>query len=443
MNPIHRHLLALATLGTAAAACSPENAGSDSTIVVDSAGIAIVTSDALDSDRRCTVGDEPSFTVGDVSGDDRYELYNVRGVARLSDGSVAVADEMTSGVRIFSAAGEYVRSVGRQGDGPGEFRRPYLMWALPGDTLWVGNLRPWHFNVFTAAGEFVRLVRPDPAYANPSRGGGVLSNGYSVNVRIEGGGDDYRTPQDVFVDAHAPDGLLVGTLMVLEGRREGPPSGPINLVLDPLFEAAPSVDAGGTMIAVASGRKPEVRLLDEEFRLRRIIRWLDGGRDVTTAHASAWREDFLERRRREGREPSPVADLMASEDRPVADRFPASSRIAVGRDGRVWVGRYPRPREPAGWLVFEADGGFLCHAESVPGLDIWEFGADYLLGTREDALGVESVAIFPFQPPGETEEGVPEGSLTTPGSRGSADPESASPSIATETGSIFGERPRG
>lgn len=400
--------LLLTTLGALAAACNQQNAGFSGTIVVDSAGVTIVTSDPLHGDRRCTAG-EPAFEVGDMAGDPRYEFDLVRGIARLSDGSIAIADRGTASVRIFSPTGEFVRSMGREGEGPGEFRDPYIMWALPGDTLWVGNLRPWHFNVFTAAGEFVRLVRPDPAYANPSRGGGVLSNGYSVNVRIEGGGDDYRTPQEVFVDAHTPDGDLIGTLMTLEGRRYGPPSGPINLVLDPLFESAPSVDAGGTTIAVASGREPEVRLLDEEFRLRRIIRWLDGDRDVTAAHASAWREDFLERRRREGREPGPIADLMASGDRPVADRFPASSGVAVGRDGRVWVDRYPKPGESAGWLVFEGDGEFLCHLESVPGLEVWEFGADYLLGTREDALGVESVAIFPFRPPDDRDAGIPEG----------------------------------
>ncbi len=397
----------LLTLGVLAAACGKENAGSSATLVVDSAGVAIVTNDALYSNRSCTVSDEPSFAVGEVSGDDRYEFYGIRGLVRLSDGSVAVADRTTSSVRVFSATGEYVRSMGRQGEGPGEFRDPFLMWALPGDTIWVGNLRPWYFNVFTAGGEFVRTVRISPAYANPSRGGGVLSNGSSINVRVEGGGEDYRTPQDVFVDAHTRDGGLVSTLMILEGRRYGPPSGPINLVLDPLFEAAPSVDAGGTTIAVASGREPEVRLLNEEFRLRRIVRWLDDDRDVTAAHASAWREDFLERRRREGREPSPIADLMASEDRPVANRFPASSGVTVGRDGRVWVGRYPKPRESAGWIVFEGDGEFLCHLESVPGLEVWEFGADYLLGTREDALGVESVAIFPFQSPDDSDAGIP------------------------------------
>ncbi|MXW55151.1 MAG: hypothetical protein F4Z59_00205, partial [Gemmatimonadales bacterium] len=175
-------LLLSTTFGALVAACGQENAVPARSSVVDSAGIAIVTSGALSSDRVCRVSGEPSFAVGEVSGDERYEFYDIRGLVRLSDGSVAVADETTSSVRVFGATGEYVRSMGRRGEGPGEFRDPYLMWVLPGDTIWVGNLRPWYFNVFTAGGEFVRTVRISPAYANPSRGGGVLSNGSSINV---------------------------------------------------------------------------------------------------------------------------------------------------------------------------------------------------------------------------------------------------------------------
>ena len=393
-----RTMPALAVVALAIPACGGEPPAVVRTMVVDSAGVVTVTSNPLNSDRRCTAGDEPTFHVGDAASDDRYQFYGVRGVARLSDGSVAIADRGTKSVRIFGSTAEYVRSMGREGEGPGEFRDPLSIWALPGDTLWVGNSRPWYFNVFTAAGEFVRLVRPNPAYANPSRGGGVLSNGSSVNVRVEGEGEDYRTPQDVFVDAHARDGELIGTLMALEGRRFGPPTGPINFVLDPLFEAMPSVDASGATVAVANGRDPEVRLLDDEFWLRRSIRWPDSDRNVTAAHVNAWREDYLERRGADGAR-SPVTDLLVSEDRPVADRFPTVSGIVVGRDGRIWVRRYPRPRETTGWLVFEPEGDFLCHFEPVPGLQVYEFGPDYILGSRRDALDIESVVMYELMVP--------------------------------------------
>ncbi|MXX77465.1 MAG: hypothetical protein F4Z33_00380, partial [Gemmatimonadales bacterium] len=73
-------LLLSTTFGALVAACGQENAVPARSSVVDSAGIAIVTSDALSSDRVCRVSGEPSFAVGEVSGDERYEFYDIRGL---------------------------------------------------------------------------------------------------------------------------------------------------------------------------------------------------------------------------------------------------------------------------------------------------------------------------------------------------------------------------
>ena len=98
--------------------------------VADSAGVSIVTSDPFSSDRRCALGDEPFFSLGDALGDERYEFYSLRGMARLSDGSVAVIDRRDQRVRIFSETGEFLRSMGGRGEGPGEFRNPWFLWAV-------------------------------------------------------------------------------------------------------------------------------------------------------------------------------------------------------------------------------------------------------------------------------------------------------------------------
>ena len=68
--------------------------------------------------------------------------------------------------------------------------------------------------------------------------------------------------------------------------------------------------------------------------------------------------------------------------------------MTVGRDGRIWVRRYPRPRETTGWLVFQPEGDFLCHLDPVPGLQVYEFGTDYILGASRDALDIESVVMY-------------------------------------------------
>ncbi|WP_419166232.1 6-bladed beta-propeller [Candidatus Palauibacter sp.] len=376
--------------------------------VVDSAGISIVTSDPFGSDRGCTVGDEPFFTVGDALGDERYEFYTLRGMARLSDGSVAIIDRRDKRVRIFSEAGEFLRSMGGEGEGPGEFRNPLSMWALPGDTLWVGDYRPQRFHVFSPDGEFIRVVTLDPFYLNPSRGGGVLLNGTSINLREDLEKEtDFGTPQTLFVEAHGPDGVLSGTLLTLSGRRMGSVESAPHFRFAPLFDAGSDVDADGTTIAVTSGRDPGVRVLDEQLRLHRIIRWIEEDREVTRADVRAWREEYVRQQRERdlgdfAETLRPQTAALLSDERPVADVFPAASSVTVGRDGRIWVRRYPRPRETTGWLAFEPEGDFLCHLDPVQGLQVYEFGSDYILGSRRDALDIESVVMYELISPNQS-----------------------------------------
>ena len=203
----------LATGYDAQAAQSP-------TLEIDSTGVRTVTVDPFASDALCSLSEEPTFYVGDSEDTDEQWFTRVLGVARLSDGSVAVADDYSMEVRIFDPSGAHVRSMGREGEGPGEFKRLWQMWRLPGDTLWVGDYRPWRYQVYTSIGEWIRTVTIDPIYPNPSRGGGVLANGVSINARDETARRrDFRTPNKQHVEAHAPDGRLMGVVASVRAAR--------------------------------------------------------------------------------------------------------------------------------------------------------------------------------------------------------------------------------
>ena len=283
-------------------------------------------------------------------------------------------------VRIFDPSGAHVRSMGREGEGPGEFKRLWLMWRLPEDTLWVGDYRPWRYQVYASTGEWIRTVTMDPLYPNPTMAGGVLSNGVSINVRDERARRrDFSTPDKRHVEAYGPDGKLIGILATLPGRTFGQvDAGPPNYRLDPWFDASPSIDAEGRTIVIASGRDPEVRVLDDQMRLRMIIRWDDPGAEVTAADIRERRE--AERRRAlEDGEISEYEEANLSPKRPVADVFPAVHLVAAGLDGSVWVYRYRRNEATAGsrQMVFAPDGEFVCHLPTTKdNYTVWEAGAD-------------------------------------------------------------------
>ena len=377
-------------------ACSQQAPPETETVDIDSSSVQIVTNTPAGSEATCTYSEEPVLVIGNNEEDDNQWFSMIRGMGRLSDGSVAVVDRASTEVRIFDASGRHLRSMGQRGEGPGEFTDAFILWVTAGDTLWMANTRSWSYSVFKAQGQFVRRIRLEPVYLNPSRAGGVLENGYTVNSRRTFfRKPDFSVTDTMIVEIHDLDGKFFRNLARIPHATLGQVS-ESDIWLYPLFGARDEVDALGSTIVLAHGSKPEVQVLDHEFNLRMIIRWSEPNREVTRADIRAWREDYRERI-----DPShwdEYDDARISPERPAADVFPSISSVRIGRDGRIWIRQYDRPRENRGWLAFGADGKFICHMAQPPG-DIWEFGADYMLLLHESELGVETVQMHSLTSP--------------------------------------------
>lgn len=402
MNQTRIRIAATAAVITLLLACDPGSGPDPTPLATDSAGVRIVYSDPASSDATCVISEVPTVVIGDDENDENQWFSSVRDAARMSDGSIAAVDQATAQIRIYDSAGEHLRTMGRHGEGPGEFQDPYQMWVAAGDTIWVGDYSPWRYNLFAPDGEFVRLVGLTPQFINPSRAGGVLGNGHSVNSSVTWFREaDYSVADTMIVEGHGPDGQLVDTLASIPNGMWGQDDHEAlrTYWLPRLFDAGAMVDAGGSTVALAHGMSTEVRVLDDVFDLRLIVRWTEPGREVTGADVDAWRADYIERRERPNFSPMAEAhDAAISDERPVADLFPAISNVMVGRDGRVWVRQYDRPREDRGWLAFDPDGQFLCHMAPPPG-SVREFGSDYVLLRHESELGVQTVQLHRLELP--------------------------------------------
>jgi hypothetical protein len=112
------------------AACVDVEDSQMRTTLSDSAGIRIVQNASPDAAPLYSVSG-PVLEIGRVAGGEEYELYDVNGVARLSDGRIAVATGGTE-IRWFDAEGRFRSRSGGDGAGPGEFRRIRYMRSLAG-----------------------------------------------------------------------------------------------------------------------------------------------------------------------------------------------------------------------------------------------------------------------------------------------------------------------
>ncbi|MEO8201718.1 MAG: 6-bladed beta-propeller [Gemmatimonadota bacterium] len=94
------------------------------------------------------------------------ELLNPGSVAMSREGDVFVRDETPSVVKVFDTSGRYLRAIGHEGDGPGEFRGGFI--AVRGDTLVIQDPRNARVTTFRASdGNMITSWRSTCCYWYP------------------------------------------------------------------------------------------------------------------------------------------------------------------------------------------------------------------------------------------------------------------------------------
>jgi hypothetical protein len=81
------------------------------------------------------------------------EIGNPRTLAAGDDGTIYLLQQAPVTIKVYAPDGTWLRNIGREGDGPGEFRDG--MFGLVRDTLFVQDPNNSRFTTFTTAGQFV------------------------------------------------------------------------------------------------------------------------------------------------------------------------------------------------------------------------------------------------------------------------------------------------
>ncbi len=107
---------------------------------------------------------EEEYRLGSIDEDGPEIFARIRGLEVDALGRTWVFEEQAQEIRVFDEKGDFVRTIGREGEGPGEFLEVTgVAWA-PDATLWVldpGNLR---ISVFDTAGSLVGTHPFDLSY---------------------------------------------------------------------------------------------------------------------------------------------------------------------------------------------------------------------------------------------------------------------------------------
>lgn len=144
-----------------------------------------------------SLSDTVLLSIGAESSGPTSSLYNVRGAQIASDGRVVVAD--ANQIMTFESTGEFLGAVGREGEGPGEFRSITWMRVLDGDTIVLYDGLSTRLTWYSVDGDLVAtlpmrnvvglfddgtMARLVPVQSAPLAGGQVIARGMMGLERV-------------------------------------------------------------------------------------------------------------------------------------------------------------------------------------------------------------------------------------------------------------------
>lgn len=316
-----------------------------------------------------------------------HEFERVTDAIRLGDGRIVVADDGWREIRFFSPAGDFISSIGRAGEGPGEFQRIQTVSRWRGDSIVVFDQRLDRATVLSEGGGVRTILLANlphrPEYLRALGDSGLVGLFSSPAFQPAEPGA-YRVPYFVLrLDA---EGVVLDTLGQIGGR-EGywAPgiSGPLligrngHLAVrggDAVFGDADSLEYERYRQGIASTQKVRVPTFDLTLSDQEV-------EDV--------RQRFL-------RPQDPPDVRRAVEAMPLPSSRPAYSKLLIDDEGCVWTASYRIPGQPEGpmdWLTFDSAGTWLGRVRMPDRFSPLDIGGDFVLGVWQDPLDVQHVQI--------------------------------------------------
>lgn len=339
---------------------------------------------------------DPEVAVGVVQGKSSEEFHEVVTPFVLPGGSLAVPSAGHGEIRIFDRRGDFVRSYGGSGEGPGEFVRLGGAWAR-GDTIEAFDLALQRITRFIPDGrpEVVRLDGPYVTWV-----AGPISDGW-VFVNTVEPGLARDNPRDQLV-AYRFDrtGTFVTELARAEGIRRLRLPGRVTAEA---FSPSARFDVWGDRLYAGETLVPQIQVFGPDGNLLRRIAWepesIPPPGDALDEVRAALRE------RRRAYEPRILQRVL---DAPLPDDVPVFTDFLVDEEGYVWVRPYVPARDavvvggsvavhrnnPGGsWLVFDPDGGQVGSIVVPRDLEPYQITSDAVIGVARNQFGVERVRV--------------------------------------------------
>jgi hypothetical protein len=404
-----KYLAVLLGISLPLAACSDGAQRSNSTEFLDSLGIVFAINPpfgAWAADEVWRV--EADLTLGELDRSPEEAFGAILGIAITTSGEIAVLDRQANEVRLFDSSGSFVRSIGRRGEGPGEFSIASLdLLVGSGDTLYVPDLRNARVNRFLHTGEALNTL-PFPRRAP---GGQIFGWSLMGSDRLF-----YRewnpaqgTSALITIARSVPD--EPDTLLVLDHPR--PPerpepsieqivAGTAKLQIDPFIPLPIWTVLESGSIVTGHTERHELRIHSADGRLERVIVGPTSRSPLGDEDRPILQQKFAEQTSAAGTDPtiSAMFELM------MPDSLPGYTAVLEGPDRTLLAQRAAPLNEmnPAAlgalqvdiiggatWDVFDGDGRYLGVLDTGDPIRHAKVIDDFLYGVTTSDLGEQHI----------------------------------------------------
>lgn len=384
---------------------------------------------------------EALWTVGALDGEDWEVFGAVTDLAFNESGDLFVLDRQAAHVVVFDRMGAYLRTISRQGEGPGELMEPGSMALLADGHLAVFDRSRRGIQFFTQEGEYLESAPFDPQRGMPNFVRAWLPDGSiltDIETRMTGSADGGMSistgpvggESERPIIRYGPDGSREVRYTAWDpppptGDGASTEGGSFQFTMSPVRAFDPSlsfVPLTDGRLAVVDSVAYRIRLVDTTGTVEDALeRPVDPIR-VTSAIRDAERERRLAQLGQRvsvssalGGSVSLPSDFQAQmtaarrttiEEMTFAEEIPAIDDLALDFEGRLWVERTGLPGEDGSIDVVTPDARYLGTIQPG-GLRIPDaFGPDGLMAYSDTHdLGYPIVRILQLAPDAPLETG--------------------------------------
>ena len=324
----------------------------------------------------------------EATSSDNLFLSGVSDIAVDSRGSVYVKDWQEEGILVLDTDLTHDRTIGRRGEGPGEFMSAFFIQVLSGDSLLVWDSDLQRTTVFPPESDGPALVRPlgterrssrtlrlagssghlalsSMAYMASGSDVGAVRTAVIRHVREEGG----RVVDEVLFEYPADESLVLRA------------PGAVSVGAHPFGRQSFEEMLGGDRIVQARSDAMEVKIIDLDGRVEPVIAYQLEPTTVTRQELDRAADELSDDFARALREGAPYA-------------WPILTGLSIDEQDRIWLGIRGTDLSIREWAAFTTDGNHLMSVALPAGFEVHSMRGGRIIGVEEDELGVPRVMAY-------------------------------------------------